>query len=135
MDDVAVRFLSDLVGRITGPFSFRLLLQPAMASLFAIRDGLRDARSGRPAYFWTMLNGPDEARRLIAEGWHAVIRIILLGVVIEIAYQVIVFHRIYPFELIVVVLVLAILPYLILRGPVNRVARWWIQSRRPATSP
>jgi hypothetical protein len=135
MDDLAVRFFFDLVGRITGPFSFRLLLQPAMASLFAIRDGLRDARNGRPAYFWTMLHGPDEARRLIVEGWHAVIRIILLGVVMEIAYQVMVFHRIYPVELIVVVWLLAILPYVLLRGPINRIARWWIQSRRPATSP
>jgi hypothetical protein len=82
-----------------------------------------------------MLHGPDEARRLIVEGWHAVIRIILLGVVMEIAYQVMVFHRIYPVELIVVVWLLAILPYVLLRGPINRIARWWIQSRRPATSP
>jgi hypothetical protein len=39
---------------------------------------------------------------------------------------VIVFKAIQPLQLVVVVLGLAFVPYVILRGPVNRIARRWI---------
>ena len=35
MDDTLARIWEHLVGRLSGPFTFRLLLQPAMSSLFA----------------------------------------------------------------------------------------------------
>ena len=63
------------------------------------------------------------------------LRIILLGIVMDIAYQVIVFRRIHPLELVVVVLALAFLPYVLLRGPINRIARHWVHSRRSAATP
>jgi hypothetical protein len=48
----------DLVGRPDAPVRFRLILQPLMATLVAVRDGLKDARTGRSAYFWTVLRHP-----------------------------------------------------------------------------
>jgi hypothetical protein len=129
MSDDLPRFVSDLIGRVGGPFSFRFLLQPAMATIYALRDGLRDAREGRPAYFWAIRNDPGERRRLLREGWHAVARVILLGACMDAAYQIIELRWIYPFELVVIVLLLAFVPYLLLRGPVNRIARRR-QSRR-----
>src|SRR3954451_5380247 len=41
---------NNLIGRWDGPMSFRFLIQPAMAILFAIRAGLRDARQGEPPF-------------------------------------------------------------------------------------
>jgi hypothetical protein len=75
MDDFLSTFASDLHGRISGPFSFRFILQPTMAMIYALRDGVRDAKHGRPAYFWTMLTRPSEGRHLLAEGWNAVMRV------------------------------------------------------------
>jgi hypothetical protein len=43
-------------------------------------------------------------------------------------YQVIVFKTIHPLQLVVIVLGLAFVPYLLLRGPINRIARHWIGS-------
>jgi hypothetical protein len=40
-----------LIGRADGPFTLRLILQPAVAAIFAMRAGLRDAREGRPPFF------------------------------------------------------------------------------------
>jgi hypothetical protein len=127
MDDIWTRFWSDLVGRLTGPMTFRLYLQPFMGILFATIDGIEDAREGRPPYFWSIFTHPDERARLLNEGWHRVLRVILLGIVMDVLYQLRVFGWIYPVELVVVVLVLAVLPYLLLRGSINRIARAWIR--------
>ncbi len=99
-----------------------------MATLYAIRDGLKDAREGRPAYFWTILSEPGEVRSLLNEGWKAVARVIALGAVMDAVYQLIVFKWIYPVQLLVIVLLLAFLPYLLLRGPVKRIAEWWART-------
>lgn len=127
MDDVP-QFWADLVGRLTGPLTFRLLLQPTMAMLYAVRDGMKDAYEGRPPYFWAIFTQPGSAWPLLREGKKAVGRVLTLGIVMDIIYQVIVFRWIYPLQLIVVVIVLAFLPYLLLRGPVNRITKWWIRS-------
>jgi predicted thioredoxin/glutaredoxin len=120
---------SDLIGRLHGPFSFRFVLQPLMASIFAIRDGLKDAHAGKPAYFWDVVTQPARRREMLSEGWHRVLRVVMIGVVMEVLYEVIVFKRIQPLQLVVVVLSLAFVPYLLLRGPVNRIATRWIGSR------
>jgi hypothetical protein len=41
MDHVFGRLWDDLASRITGPLSFRLMLQPAMALFSGIRDAWR----------------------------------------------------------------------------------------------
>lgn len=48
-------------------------------------------------------------------------------------YQLIVFRRIYPVELVIVVLILAFVPYLLIRDPANRFARLLQQSRDAPT--
>jgi hypothetical protein len=125
MEDTLSRFVSELVGRIHGPFSFRFVLQPVMALIYATVDGLADWRSGRPPYFWTMFTHFEERRRLLTEGWHRVARVVTLGVVMDVIYQLIEFRWIYPMQLVVVVLGLAFLPYVLFRGPVSRLAGWW----------
>ena len=124
MDDLT-RFWSELVGRVGGPFTFRFVLQPAMAILFAMRDGIKDAHQQRPAYFWSIFHNAVERDHLLREGWTAVLRIIVLGVVMDLIYQVVVFRGLRPLELVVIVLLLAFVPYLLVRGPANRIARLW----------
>ncbi len=131
MDDLGSRFINDLLGRVTGPMQFRLVLQPVMGAIFAIRDGLRDARQGRPPYFWSMFWDPSSRKELLQEGWKAVFRIIVLGVVMDAIYQYIEIKGVRPAELIVVVFVLACLPYLLIRGPVNRIARAFRKNSTP----
>ena len=123
MDDTLVRIWEHLVGRLTGPLTFRLLLQPTMSTLFAVRDGLRDARAGRSPFFSTIVGNPDDRRRLIREGLIAIGKLAVLAIVLDFVYQLIVFRRIYPVEAIDVALLLALIPYFVLRGPVNRIAR------------
>ena len=128
MEEIFTRLWNDLIGRIGGPMSFRLLLQPAMAMIFAVRDGLKDAREGRPAYFYSLFTDPANRRSRLREGFKAVSRVFVFAIVMDLFYQVIVLRWFYPLQALIVAFVLAFLPYILLRGPVNRIARFL---RRP----
>ena len=115
----------ELGGRVGGPMTFRLVLQPTIATLVAVRAGLRDAREGRPPYFWTLLTDRAQRFKLIREGWRAIFKIFILAVMMDVIYELIVLGWIYPFENLLVATFLAVVPYVLIRGPVNRLARRW----------
>ena len=117
------RFWHDLIERPEAEMKFRFILQPLMATLAAIHDGREDARAGRSPYFITLYRNPRERTPLLREGLNATARIILLGLVMDVIYQALVLKTFYPNEALVVALLLAFVPYLIVRGLVLRVAR------------
>jgi hypothetical protein len=123
MSDMWTRMADQLAARVTGPMKFRLVLQPAMAAFFAIRGGLADARAGRPPYFWGMISNPGQCVAMMKDGWKGVGRVFILAVVLDVVYQIIVLRFVYVGEAIVVAFILAIAPYLILRGLTTRWAR------------
>jgi hypothetical protein len=123
MDEMWLRFVDNLVDRVTGPMKFRLLLQPLMAVIFAVMDGLKDARLGRPPYFWGLLKDAEHRREMELDGWKHVGKVFILALVLDVVYQVVVQRFVYPGEVIVVAILLAIVPYLMVRGLVTRIAR------------
>ena len=122
MDPMIARISHNLVERVTGPMHFRLLLQPGMATFFAIRDGLRDARECKPPYFWGLFTDKGEREEMVKNGWKSVGKVFILAIVLDVVYQLIE-HRwtVYPGEAVLVAIILAIVPYLLIRGPVNRI--------------
>lgn len=124
--DLLARQWADLLARPSGPFAFRFYLQPTMAIVAAVKHGLRDARTGRAPYTWTVLTRAEKRGARLREGLRATSRIIALGLVMDAAYQIIVLRTFYPGEAVVVALLLAFVPYLLTRGPVARVAAWWM---------
>jgi len=102
---------------------FRLILQPIMAVLFAIRSGLKDAKENKPPYFWAMFANPDSRVDMLRDGWKSVGRVFIFGIIMDAIYQFIVFRWFYPVEALLVAAILALVPYLLIRGPVNRIAR------------
>ena len=134
MDDQLARIVTDLFGRLTGPLTLRLYLQPGMAMLFAVRDGLKDARAQRPPFLWTMFTSREDRRALIRDGWKSIGRVFVLAIVLDLLYQFRVFRWIYPVETLDVAIILAVLPYALLRGPVNRIARRWMHHDRPSST-
>jgi hypothetical protein len=124
------RFFHDLIERPNGPMRFRFILQPTMAAIAALRDGRADAVAGRAPFVWTMLGRPEERGARLREALNATARIVLLGVVMDVIYQVLVLKTFYPAEAAVIALVLAFLPYAIIRGLVLRVLRSRISAPR-----
>jgi hypothetical protein len=130
--DVTTRFWDEMVSRPSGPLAFRFILQPTIASILAIRDGYKDARDNRSPYLATILNDPARRMPRLREGIKAVTRVLCLGVVMEAVYQFIELKAFRPVEMIVIVVVLAFIPYLIVRGPAGRIARRWLQREHAA---
>jgi hypothetical protein len=123
MEDLFTRVWDNLSARISGPLHFRFLLQPLMASVFAIRAGLDDARENRPPYFWSFFTQPDQREKLAREAWEGVGKVFMIAIVIDGVYQLFVLRWFYPGEALILATVLAILPYLLIRGPLNRLVR------------
>jgi hypothetical protein len=123
IEEMLARTWDNLVGRIGGAMSFRLILQPAVALFFGIRDGLKDARLGQPAYFWTIFSDRTQRSELLHEGWKAVMKVFIMAVVIDAVYQYLQLAWFYPGEALIVAFILAFIPYLLIRGPINRIAR------------
>lgn len=134
--DYVHRFCTDLLARTDGPMTFRFYLQPTMAFLAALHDGLQDAKLGRSPYWVRMKqSGHGERLQTWREGVTAVTRVLLLGVGMDVIYQFRVFGAFkYPIETFVIAIVLAFVPYLLLRGPVARVARWWANRKHSQES-
>ncbi len=116
------RFIENLFSRLDGPLHFRFIMQPLMAITFAVIDGIKDAKMGRPAYFWAMVKNPDQRRELMRIGWKRIAKIFILAVILDVIYQIKVYHWFYPGETLTVAILLAIVPYLLVRGPADRLA-------------
>ena len=120
------RIWQNVLTRPGGPMTFRFILQPAMAAIAALLDGIKDARTGRSPYLWTLLTNEADRAAHLHEGLISTARIILLGLVMDSIYQFMVLKMFYPAESVIVALTLAFLPYVLLRGPISRIARLWI---------
>jgi hypothetical protein len=129
------RIWANLLARPDGPLTFRFVLQPAMAAIAALRDGITDARLGRRPYLWALLGGVRDQEGRSGRLWEGIVstaRILILGVIMDVIYQLLVLKTFYPAESAIIAVLLAFVPYLLLRGPFGRVARPWVV--RPASS-
>jgi hypothetical protein len=118
------RFWNDMVDRLDGPFTFRFYLQPSMALIAAIPDGLRDARA-RKSHFWSSLRNASAMTERLKQGLRSITRLILLGLSMDVIYQIKELRQFYPAEALTMAILLAVIPYFIFRPIIEHVARWW----------
>lgn len=121
--DVNQRIWHDIAARPGGPMTFRFVLQPLMAAIAAWSDGRKDALTGRSPYLWTILTDAGARGGRLREGLIATARIILLGLGMDAIYQYTVLKTFYPGEMAVIAILLAFLPYVLLRGIFARIMR------------
>jgi hypothetical protein len=119
----------NFLARPTGSLSLRFVIQPTMAGLLALRAGVQDAREGKKGYLWALLSNPERRLQLLHEGWRGARTPFLIAIVLDCVYQLITVHFIYPLELLFTATLLALVPYGLLRGPFNRIARLFIPTQ------
>jgi hypothetical protein len=89
-------FFADLPKRLTGPGRFRFVLQPAVAILLGIRDGLLDARAGRPPYLYNVLFHQRQRRELLLSGFDTIVNLLLMGILLDAIAQWLILGASYP---------------------------------------
>jgi len=125
-------FIDGLLARLHGPMSFRFLIQPLMALFFAFRDGRKDAREGRAPYFWALFTDPEHRGEMLRSGWKSIGKVFIIAIVLDNVFQYIVFHNFHrPGAGLIVGVILALVPYLLFRGPVNRLMRRYTKEKKP----
>jgi hypothetical protein len=116
-------FLADLPKRLTGPGRFRFVLQPLLATLLGIRSGMADAAAGRPPYLLGLATDGQRRRELARDGFASVVNLVLMGVLLDSAFQWLILGASYPGPALVVGPVLIGTPYAVARALSNRAVR------------
>ena len=122
MDQFFSRAWEQLVGRLDGPMFFRFVMQPIVATVLAVRAGLADARAHRAPFLWTVVTDRGARGRLIRHGFSDVGGVFVFAILLDIVYQLMVFGWIFPVQSLLVAVALALVPYVVVRGPVTRLA-------------
>jgi hypothetical protein len=117
-----MEYWDQLAGRLEGPFVLRFVLQPLVAATFAVRAGIGDARANRAPYLWKVWSRPDQRTQLIRDGFKDVSKVFAVAIVLDVAYQWFVFRWVYPLQAVLIAVLLALVPYVLVRGPVARMA-------------
>ena len=135
--EIIGRGWDNVLARPSGPLNLRFLVQPTIAGLLALRAGFQDAREGRQGYLWAMLTRPERRSQLVHDGWRGARTPFLIAIALDGVYQLMTVRFIYPLELLFTATLLALVPYALLRGPFNRLARLFVpllgrlRGRRP----
>jgi hypothetical protein len=135
MPDIFERIWHNLLERTEGPMSLRFFIQPAMSLIFAIRAAIRDSKNNTVPYLWRFLFSKDQRKNIAKEGWKDIGKVFIIGTILDIIYQLVVIfsHKtkdsFYPLESLIVAFLLAIVPYLLFRGPLNRLIRMFTKKK------
>ena len=119
---LVTRGFEQLIGRLSGPLNFRLMVMPIVVTVLALRAAWKDFREGRPAFLGMLIKDPAERSRLFRSALKDIGKVFIVAVVLDTVYQVWVFRFVYPVQVLVVAVVCAVVPYALVRGPLTLVA-------------
>ena len=117
------QFLEELPQRFTGPGRFRFILQPLLAILLGVRGGLADAKAGNPPYLFGLLFAAGRRRELLRSGAAAIRTLIAMGIVLDVVFQLVIYHSVHPGVALLVGPILICAPYALSRAMTTRLAR------------
>src|SRR5512138_3524757 len=113
MGDLLSTFWREIVARPSGPMAIRFYLQPVMATIFAVRDGLHDAQRHKPVYFWSVLTDHAHRTERLKEAWKSIGTLFVFAMILDAVYQFVVLQGFRPLQTLLVAVALAIVPYVI----------------------
>ena len=124
-----MRGVEQLIARADGPLHFRLFVMPTVVTLLAILADRRDVREGRPTPLGAFFTDPAERRRLFRSALKDIGRVFIVAIVLDTAYQLWVFRWVYPGQVLIVAVACAVVPYVLVRGPIIRLVRSLFRKR------
>src|SRR4051812_6676056 len=102
MEEILIRFWENLMSRPDVSMHLRFLFQPIVASVLAIRAGIKDESEGRSAFLLSLIMERGGRRGLLSEVWADVGKLFIMACVLDLIFQVIALRWFYPLETLVV---------------------------------
>jgi hypothetical protein len=118
-------FGEGLEARMTGPGKGRFVLQPLVAIALGVRDGIADAKQGKPPYFIRVLFKSERKVYVLKTGVKKIATPLAVGIVLDMILQWVIFQAVFLLPAMIAGTILVALPYSLARGLSNRVARRW----------
>lgn len=109
--------------RVTGPFHFRLILQPLIAIILGIRDGRIAAKAGKRPIFLHMVTSKDDRLNYLKQVWRAIVKPLVIGIILDMIVQFIIFKSVRIWGAILLGAIIIALPYALSLGLSNRYFR------------
>jgi len=110
---------------ISWPGAIRFIVQPIIAILLGIRDGLKDAKSGKLPFIYLLIYEPKKRLTTMKEGLKHIITALLIATVLDSIVQYSIYGLWRLQWAIVVGILLIALPYMTARGISNRIRSIW----------
>jgi hypothetical protein len=110
------QFLEELPQRFTGPGRFRFILQPIVATLLGIREGLADAKAGNPPNLFGLLFDAGRRRELLGSGAAAIRNLVAFAIILDAVFQAVIYHSVHPGAALLVGPILICVPYAVSRA-------------------
>jgi hypothetical protein len=85
------RLVDDMVARLHGPGRMRFILQPTVAIILGVRDGVKDARAGSPPFLSALVFLRTGRRELVRGALASVLAILL-----DVVSQFLIFRMVHP---------------------------------------
>jgi hypothetical protein len=129
--EAIARGWENFTARPHGSLSLRFILQPTLAAIIAIRAGFKDAKAGRPPFLWELLSNSAHRKEVLRGALKDVRLPFFIAATLDAIYQIFEHRAIYLLELLFTATLLAAVPYFIVRGLANRIARLFFHGQRP----
>ena len=112
-----------------GPGRLRFFLQPVLAILLGVRDGVRDAKEGRPPYVWSVVTGTDRVQQL-KRGLKQIALPLGVGFILSLVFQYVIRRVVHVGIAVLFGAVFIAIPYMAARALSNRLYRPTVRRRR-----
>ena len=123
MHEIFARGWANFLARLDGPMHFRFVVQPLVAMILGARAALRDARAGEPPFLWAILSRRQGRSERMKGALRDLSSVLVVAALLDATYQVVEHRSIFVLELAFTVAVLALVPYVLVRGPLSRLVR------------
>ncbi len=118
------QFIEELPRRFTAPGRLRFISQPVFATVLGVRGGLADFKLGIPPYLFALFGGGPRRRELLRGGLAALRNLIAVAIIMDVLFQIILYHSVHPGAAMVVGPVLICFPYALSRTLARCLPAW-----------
>jgi len=116
-------FFEDMLARLSGAGRLRFILQPTVALVIGMRDGIKDAREGLPPFLLGLMSHTVRRCHLLRSAFMSVRDLVSIAIILDVISQFLIFRRVHPGAALLVGPVLIAVPYAVSRALTNRLSR------------